>query len=84
MPGSTAVGKAVKQRLDQVVGEMVEKGIRLPQAVREVERRLLETALRRCGGNRTEAARLLGIHRNTLQNKLQRHRIRRPARTTER
>jgi DNA-binding NtrC family response regulator len=74
----------LKQRLDQVVGEMVEKGIRLPQTGREVERRLLESALRRCGGIRTAAARLLGIHRSTLQNKLHRPRIRDAVRRPDR
>jgi two-component system response regulator HydG len=36
----------------------------------EVNRRHIITALERCGGNRTRAAALLGIHRNTLCQKL--------------
>ncbi len=36
-----------------------------------VERPLLQFALRRCDGNQSAAAELLGINRNTLRRKLQ-------------
>jgi DNA-binding NtrC family response regulator len=39
----------------------------------EVERRLLERALRRSGGNKSEAARALGLKRTTFLDKLRRH-----------
>jgi len=42
----------------------------LPQAVERLERRLIERALQRAQGNRTEAARLLGIRRQLLYAKL--------------
>ncbi|MBM4395722.1 MAG: hypothetical protein FJ087_08525 [Deltaproteobacteria bacterium] len=45
----------------------------VPQAVRplaDVERAACEAAVRACGGNRSEAARLLRIGRNTLARKL--------------
>jgi DNA-binding NtrC family response regulator len=35
------------------------------------ERKLIEDALRRCGGNRTKAAQMLGISRRTLHRRLQ-------------
>ena len=35
-------------------------------ALRDMERELVEEALRKAGGNKTQAARLLGIHRATL------------------
>ncbi len=38
--------------------------------VAAVERPLLDWAMRRCGGSRLAAARLLGINRNTLRKKL--------------
>ena len=41
------------------------------QFLLEVEPALLETILTRCGNNRTAAARLLGLHRATLRQKLQ-------------
>ena len=39
----------------------------------EVERRLLERALLRAGGNKSEAARMLGLKRTTFLDKLRRH-----------
>ena len=39
----------------------------------DVERRLLERALRRSGGNKSEAARVLGLKRTTFLDKLRRH-----------
>jgi len=39
----------------------------------EVERRLLERALLRSGGNKSEAARMLGLKRTTFLDKLRRH-----------
>ncbi len=39
--------------------------------VREVEREAINTALQKAGGNRTVAARLLGVSRRTLYNKMQ-------------
>ena len=39
----------------------------------EVERRLLGRALRRSGGNKSEAARMLGLKRTTFLDKLRRH-----------
>ena len=41
----------------------------------EVEPPLLRAALERCGGNRAATAQLLGIHRETLRQKLTRHGI---------
>ena len=44
--------------------------LRLPARLAWVERCAIEAALRETGGNRTRAAALLGIHRQTLYNKL--------------
>jgi len=44
--------------------------VMLDDAVRKAERRALEKALRKAGGNRTTAARILGISRRTLYYKL--------------
>ena len=38
--------------------------------LREVERRYVLQVLEHCGGNRTEAARVLGLDRKTLYRKL--------------
>jgi two-component system response regulator AtoC len=45
----------------------------LGDAVRKAERKALEKALRKAGGNRTTAARILGISRRTLYYKLEEH-----------
>ncbi len=39
----------------------------------EVERPLLRCVMRHCGGNRTLAAKVLGINRATLRKKLEQH-----------
>jgi two-component system, NtrC family, response regulator AtoC len=47
--------------------------LELDEAVRRAERRALEKALNKAGGNRTVAARILGVSRRTLYYKLQEH-----------
>jgi DNA-binding NtrC family response regulator len=44
-------------------------------ALEEVERRHILTVLQRCGGNRTQAARILGVDPKTLYNKLKAYRL---------
>jgi two-component system, NtrC family, response regulator AtoC len=50
--------------------------VELEEAVRKAEKRALEKALRKAGGNRNLAARLLGISRRTLYYKLEEHGLR--------
>jgi DNA-binding NtrC family response regulator len=47
-------------------------GLDLDEHLRRVEERLIRQALARAGGNRTQAAKLLGVSRNGLSIKLQR------------
>lgn len=47
--------------------------VELDEAVRRAERRALEKALAKANGNRTLAARILGVSRRTLYNKLSEH-----------
>jgi DNA-binding NtrC family response regulator len=47
-------------------------GLPLEAAIEQLERRLIREALARAGGNRSEAARRLGISRNGLALKMQR------------
>jgi len=65
----------VSSRLQRFVTELIDSGIRLEQAVREVERQFILAALEKTRGNRSQAARSLGIHRNTFNHKIQRHKI---------
>jgi DNA-binding NtrC family response regulator len=39
-------------------------------AIEPVERAVIARALRECGGNQSQAAQLLGLHRNTLRAKI--------------
>ncbi len=45
----------------------------LDQHIAEYEARIIEETLRRCGGNKSQAARLLGLRPNTLHYKLARY-----------
>ncbi len=51
------------------------KGIQAGQSVGEVERKLIMTTLEQTNGNRTHAAKLLGISLRTLRNKLREYRV---------
>jgi len=52
----------------------------LPSAVAHFEKLLIGRALARSSGNRTEAARLLGIHRQLLYTKIKRYALDLPER----
>jgi len=61
----------VKEVLEALVAEMVDKGIRFDEARGEFERRFIKRVLDRSKGNRSLAAEALGMHRNTLSRKLE-------------
>ena len=67
----------MNERLERLIEEMVEKGIRFADANREFERRFISRVLVDSDGNLSKAAETLGIHRNTLSRKMAEHRIRR-------
>ncbi len=62
--------KHLRDRLDQLIAEMLTKGLRYDEARHEIERRFIIQALARTDGNVGRAATLLGMHRNTLGRKL--------------
>ena len=67
----------MNERLERLIEEMVEKGIRFSDASREFERRFIARVLADSDGNLSKAADMLGIHRNTLSRKMTEHRIKR-------
>jgi DNA-binding NtrC family response regulator len=67
----------VNERLERLIEEMVQKGIRFADANREFERRFISRVLAESDGNLSKAADTLGIHRNTLSRKMVEHRIKR-------
>jgi DNA-binding NtrC family response regulator len=65
----------VKQQLDALIVEMVDKGIRFPDAKREFEKRFIARVVQRHRGNLSRAAQDLRIHRNTLGRKIEEYEI---------
>jgi len=65
----------VRNLLEQLVSEMVEKGIDFHDAQRVFERHFISRVLQHCDGNLGKAADRLKVHRNTLARKIQDHRI---------
>lgn len=57
-------------RLFQIVDELVRQGVTLEQARREFEKQFIVASLRSNDGNLCRSARSLGVHRNTLRNKV--------------
>ncbi|MFN8008767.1 MAG: helix-turn-helix domain-containing protein [Terriglobia bacterium] len=60
----------MKDQLEALVNQMIDKGLYLEEALCEMERRFILTTLERHKGNQTKAAKAMGIHRNTLNKKL--------------
>ncbi len=61
----------MKDQLESLVSQMVSRGILLDEAVEEFEKKFIKAAMEGAGGNQCRAAKLLGIHRNTLSRKLE-------------
>jgi len=56
--------------LDQLVNEMVARGVHYEDAKREFEKRFITTVIDNTDGNLCRAADKLGVHRNTLSRKI--------------
>ena len=67
----------MNERLNRLIDEMVEKGIRFADAQREFERRFISKVLDSADGNLSKAADVLGLHRNTLSRKMAEYRLKR-------
>jgi Fis family transcriptional regulator, factor for inversion stimulation protein len=68
----------LKEQLERIIEEMVNRGVRYEDAQREFEKRFIARVLLKADGNLCEAATLLGMHRNTLSRKLAEYHLRRP------
>lgn len=60
----------LKERMESLCLEMVEKGILFSEAMDQFERCFITEVLRRNNGNLIRTAAILGIHRNTLAKKV--------------
>lgn len=65
----------MKQQLESLVSEMVERGILFPEACREFEKRFIARVLQKNRGNLSRAAKDLKIHRNTLGKKIEAYKL---------
>ena len=60
----------MRKRLEQLIVEMLDGHILLPEAVAEFEKLYIEKALERNNNHICNAAEILGIHRNTITKKI--------------
>ena len=65
----------MKDQLEALVSQMVDRGILLQEALTEFERRFIKCAMENSEGNQSRAARVLGIHRNTLSRKVEEYKL---------
>jgi transcriptional regulator with PAS, ATPase and Fis domain len=65
----------VRQQLDALIGEMIDKGIAFSDARREFEKRFISSMLQRHRGNVSKAAKDMKIHRNTLGKKVEEYKL---------
>ena len=66
---------SVKEKLESLVAEMIEKRILLDEAVGAFEKKFIQIALGQTRGNQSKAAEVLGVHRNTLSRKISIHKL---------
>ena len=67
----------MRDQLEKLVQEMLEKGVLYDDARREFEKVFLTRALQRTKGSVCDAAELLGLHRNTVARKMVEYRLKR-------
>ncbi len=67
----------MRDQLEKLVQEMLDKGVLYEDARREFEKVFITRALQRSKGCVGEAAGLLGVHRNTITRKMDEYRIKR-------
>ena len=65
----------MKDQMDKLVTQMVEAGVFFQDAVSEFEKKYIRKVLELSRGNRTKAAKDLGIHRNTLGRKMENYKL---------
>lgn len=63
----------LNDHLRRLVEKLVSLGISLREAQDEVEKLFIERTLAGCQGNRSRAARRLGMHRNTLNQRIDKY-----------
>ena len=67
--------RMIKQVLEEVIEEMLDKGIYWPEFSAQLEKLYIMKALSKTNGSVYKAAELMGIHRNTLSKRIQEYGI---------
>ena len=70
-------GPTIRNMLEQVVDQVVGKGLYWAEVSAEFEKLFILRALKLSSGNIIRAAELMGVHRNTLSKKIRLHGIKR-------
>lgn len=65
----------MKDQLEGLVAQMVDRGILFDEAIGEFEKRFIKRVLEQTNGNQCKAAELMGIHRNTLSRKIDEYKL---------
>jgi DNA-binding NtrC family response regulator len=65
----------MKETFDALIDHLINAGFFLEQAVEILEKGMIERSLQTTGANQSETAKVLGIHRNTLQRKMLEYKI---------
>ena len=63
------------KKLDQLITEMIEKGVNYRDAIREFEKRFIKKALEKNNYRINHTAEFLGLNRNTLAKKIKNNNI---------
>ena len=69
----------MRDDLAALVQQMIDRGIQFDDAQREFERMFLTRVLARTNYNVCKAAKMTGLHRNTLSRKIASHKIKKTA-----
>jgi len=69
----------MRDSLAELVQQMIDRGIPFEDAMREFERVFIQRALNKSNHNICKAARITGLHRNTLSRKMHTYRIKKTA-----
>ena len=67
----------IREMLEQLVEQVAGKGLYWPEVSAEFEKLFILRALKLSKGNIIRAAKLMGVHRNTLSKKIRLHGIKR-------
>jgi DNA-binding NtrC family response regulator len=65
----------MKQTIGELAEQLLEGSFFMEEAVELLEKGMISGALHRTEGNQSEASKVLGIHRNTLQRKMAEYHI---------